>query len=829
MAQAERELRRKITGNVSLYLFLDRHRQRSFLRRNIEKVLRYHAERERSDRRPVLPSNGAAIVPHTAAERRRQGIPDQEIDVVMAEDTPISTAANREVIWAKRKGKALDEIVGKMGPGGAEDGLPEHVLRIEVRSLKRKRAGGEQDSKSTKQQPPSKRMKSTLASCSCELQILGKGLHDESMQLLIQDRQPCSVNRVLGGDGDTIAEIDLTEGAFFVKANRLLDKVQRGSKPVQIRRGCYTVKISLASTGPPDWLPELAEPEPLLSRMESQYPVHIISASGNLSFLRDGALLDMGPTSSTGSRRTKTTEFGIEVMVSATNPLPRKLRKMSVRKPSSDIERNPVPKAQVKYLIGATKTQKLMGYCCNMCERREFHTIELLHFHLLTCHDYFKYKVSEGRSQEGRARWKIHLDIAEYRGFDDEDEDEKVVWVRPMRPFMLSKYLGGDDSWVTGEKPHPTPPPAPPQLSRSTSSARNSQTRQAPGSPTIIDPNAVPDLPKPRTRKFAVPPSGRYYRSLTKRRLEPGEMLSESDDDVDESWLIQKHKETIDDFADVFLAEKTFMKRFDEHMLRENICAQRYVPSALIRFCRTNREWLNATDMLVEFWKQCLYLTQHGIINAVHVKTCMDIIQGTNEAGRSKVRLGDSLPKLAMGAHGDSLPVRKAIQSAIYRRSMQDPLSSEMDVDDSFGTDEERVVHTIIHGDVQLDDIQQVPIRTLPLPSQQQQKARPTSTATGGNGYAVGEYVNTEVCHGGCGEWKRSDLIICEERHGRAVERKQRADAVELGREDLEHHQRKAELRDGRADVGALEGALRRPHLDELRRCEADAARSVRA
>jgi VEFS-Box of polycomb protein len=759
MAQAERELRRKITGNVSLYLFLDRHRQRSFLRRNIEKVLKYHADWERSGRRAVLPTNGATITPPTMVDKCRQGIPDREIDVVMAEDTPTPVAVNDEGIWAQKRGKALDEIVGKIKLNSIGDNLPERVLRIEVRSLKRKRVVGEQDSKSTKQ-PPSKRMKSMLASCCCELQILGKCLHDESMELLIQDRQPCSVSRVLGGDGDMIAEIDLEEGSFFVKANRLLDKVQRGSKPVQIRRDCYTVKISLTSTGPPDWLPELVEPGPPLSRTESRHPKHLISASGDLSFLRDGVLLDMGPASSTGGLRTKTTEFGIEVMVTASNPLTRKLRKVSARKPSSDIERNPVPKAQVKYLISATKTQKLMGYCCNMCERREFHTMELLHFHLLTCHDYFKYKVSEGRRQEGRARWKIHLDVADYKGFDDEDEDEKVVWVRPRRPFKLSKYLRGDDSWITGRTPLSTPPPAPPQLSRSTSSARNSQTRQATGSPTIIDPNAVPDLPKPRTRKFAVPPGGRYYRSLTKRRLKPGEMLSESDDDVDESWLIQKHKETIDDFADVFLAEKTFMKHFDEHMLRENLCAQRYVPSALIRFCRTNREWLNATDMLVEFWKQCLYLTQHGIINAAHVKACMDIIQGTNGAGRSKVRLGDSLPKLAMGAHGDLHPGRKAAQSIGHRRSTQDPFSSEMDVDDSFGTDEEQIVHTIIHGDVQPDDIQQVPIRTLPP----QQQANPTSTAAGDSGYAIGEYVNTEVCHGGCGEWKRSNLIICEER-----------------------------------------------------------------
>ncbi|KAI9785493.1 MAG: hypothetical protein M1839_009234 [Geoglossum umbratile] len=758
MAQAERELRRRITGNVSLYLFLDRHRQRSFLRRNIEKALRFHAERERSSGHAVLPSNGAPVAHPIPVDERGRGLLDREMDVVMAENIPTSVATIHGEAKTHKRGEALDGIVGKIRPHDTEDSLPESVLKIEVRSLKRKRVGNEQDSKSA-ERPVPKRMKSMLASCRCELQILGQSLHDDSMELLIQDRQCCNVRRVLGGDEDTVAEIELAEGAFFVRTNRLLDEVRRGSKLVQTRRSRYTVKISLISTEPSNWLPELmAEPSP--SHARSRHPVHLISASGNLCFPRGGVLLDTWPASSTGSLNKKTTEFGMEVTVSASNLMPQKLRKTAARKPSSDIERNPAPKAQVKYLIGATKTQKLMGYCCNMCERREFPSIEFLHFHLLTCHDYFKYKISEGRSQEGTTRWKIHLDIADYRSFDDDDdEDEKVVWVRPNRPFRLSKYLRGDDSWVTGKTPPPTPPPAPPQLSRSTSSGRNSQTRQAPGSSIAIDSNTVPDLPEPKSRKFAVPPGGRYFRSLTKRRLKQGEMLSESDDDVDELWLIQKHKETIDDFADVFLAEKTFMKRFDEHMLRENLCAQRYVPSALIRFCRSNREWLNATDMLVEFWKQCLYLTQHGIINAVHVKTCMDIIQGGGDAGRSKVRLGADLPKRAMGAHEDLPPAPKVRQPVVQRRSVHDPLSSEMDIDDSLGTDEERIVRTIVHGDVQ----PQVPIRTLPPPARQQHESS-TSINAGHVGYAVGEYINTELCYGGCGEWKKSDLIICEER-----------------------------------------------------------------
>lgn len=49
-----------------------------------------------------------------------------------------------------------------------------------------------------------------------------------------------------------------------------------------------------------------------------------------------------------------------------------------------------------------------------------------------------------------------------------------------------------------------------------------------------------------------------------------------------------------------------------------------------------------------------------------------------------------------------------------------------------------------------------------------------------------------------------------------AVDGKQSAYRVELGGEDLEHYQRKRELADCRANVGALKGALCCPDFDQL-------------
>lgn len=71
--------------------------------------------------------------------------------------------------------------------------------------------------------------------------------------------------------------------------------------------------------------------------------------------------------------------------------------------------------------------------------------------------------------------------------------------------------------------------------------------------------------------------------------------------------------------------------------------------------------------------------------------------------------------------------------------------------------------------------------------------------------------------------------IQTRKQNPRPVERKQRADGIELGREDLEHDEGEAELPEGGADVGAFEGALGGADFDEFGGGEDDAAGAVEA
>jgi hypothetical protein len=71
--------------------------------------------------------------------------------------------------------------------------------------------------------------------------------------------------------------------------------------------------------------------------------------------------------------------------------------------------------------------------------------------------------------------------------------------------------------------------------------------------------------------------------------------------------------------------------------------------------------------------------------------------------------------------------------------------------------------------------------------------------------------------------------IRTHSQHPGAVYGEERADAVEFAGEDLEHDEREGELRQRRADVGAFEGALCGPDLDELVVGEVDGASAVEA
>ncbi|MCJ1442154.1 MAG: hypothetical protein MMC23_002647 [Stictis urceolatum] len=272
------------------------------------------------------------------------------------------------------------------------------------------------------------------------------------------------------------------------------------------------------------------------------------------------------------------------------------------------------------------------GYLCPLCSGKDFRQPAHFHFHLINSHSLFvfsftlQFRNDEGRSvAEGTVRVNISKEL--------ESNTTDINWQKPNTVFELEAYLKGDESWLgkkTKRNGNLLVPRAPSTPRRPRSRSHDVSKQEIPLSAVTRDADKVPDNHPPRKRRFAVPKAPdentRFFRLTTKRPLEEGEEVSESDDDIDEEWILQKHADTIDSFTDTTREEKEFIQRFDRHMLMEDVSSDLHSSESSIRFCRLNRRWLQGRAMRFEFHKKVATMKIQGCITRKTIMDCMKII-----------------------------------------------------------------------------------------------------------------------------------------------------------------------------------------------------------
>jgi hypothetical protein len=187
-------------------------------------------------------------------------------------------------------------------------------------------------------------------------------------------------------------------------------------------------------------------------------------------------------------------------------------------------------------------------YTCPFCDGREFRNLTNLHFHLITSHDLFQFKVKQSRPANGLRSSEnfveVFVDLAKEptvgRASDHVPDHRTFRWIRPAQELDVHRILQGDWSWVNDKRGISLP---------SRRDIFTGNTLVSMPTPRKIDLNEVEELPAKKKRKYRVPEpknglSGPVFiRSKSKRFVRPGEELSESDDDVDEEWLKLEHEE----------------------------------------------------------------------------------------------------------------------------------------------------------------------------------------------------------------------------------------------------------------------------------------------
>ncbi|KAK9454297.1 hypothetical protein V1511DRAFT_380506 [Dipodascopsis uninucleata] len=387
---------------------------------------------------------------------------------------------------------------------------------------------------------------------------------------------------------------------------------------------------------------------------------------------------------------------------------------------------------------GKFKTYKLSGFKCPWCANKDYGHYERLNFHFLTYHELFTFRLELRKPQLMDIYVSLTGEFLYERAGPKVPDLRLFQWIQPrsMR-FKIERFNKGDHSWVqTGFALMAAQMPILPMTSglmngghhhtasylvniyaanQTNDSSSNSlmgldgglaingtrlygneQDGMISGSSASVhtsqwhDIQTVPELPAKTRRVFTVPETeSPLFKTKSKKPLKPGEDVSESEDDTDDSWLLHKHEETIDDFEDVSSIEKKFIKIWDRHIMEERPSSYKHVTDSLARFVRNNKIPLKERDLQIEFWKHCLNLIDCGIIEPASLYSCMKYIKSENESSASVSDFVSTTSTSISSISSDSV-AGSSISSASHLKSMPEHSSSEIS-DDSNSTNDEGI------------------------------------------------------------------------------------------------------------------------------------------
>ncbi|KAK4239246.1 hypothetical protein C8A03DRAFT_14322 [Achaetomium macrosporum] len=141
----------------------------------------------------------------------------------------------------------------------------------------------------------------------------------------------------------------------------------------------------------------------------------------------------------------------------------------------------------------------------------------------------------------------------------------------PVKPLDLEKYVNGDDSWVTSRLG--------PENGREIFQERTARAARS----KLITRRARKKVLVPKTKQPLFDP-------LSKVQLQPGVPVPQHP--IDDSWLLLKHRDNLQDFIDLNSEEKEYLQEWDAFILRKHISSEQYLPRNFLRFVREKASWI---------------------------------------------------------------------------------------------------------------------------------------------------------------------------------------------------------------------------------------------
>lgn len=311
--------------------------------------------------------------------------------------------------------------------------------------------------------------------------------------------------------------------------------------------------------------------------------------------------------------------------------------------------------------LGIKQQTSVPGFMCPFCNLHEA-SIEDLRLHLHTNHSSFKFSLR--RANSSRIGFFVELAKTSPRS-SPADRTKTFQLCKPLTLFDLDKFLAGDQSWVKareGPQHNHFPEHLNDQFHESSLSSSSHDSRHSsPNTPNdtddVVDLDHGPQK-KPIPRKiFYVPQTSKpLFDTNTKRILEPGEEIPDSDDEKDEAWLHQKHRDIINDFTDLTEDEKEYITRWNPFIVEAHLTCEKYLPDACVRFAQANAAWImERKSRRVEFGKQMETFIVRGVVEQQCLDKCMDMLKA---AGRRRIEIGKGDAEMEDGEGKPISPAR---------------------------------------------------------------------------------------------------------------------------------------------------------------------------
>ncbi|KAF2146069.1 uncharacterized protein K452DRAFT_105327 [Aplosporella prunicola CBS 121167] len=585
---------KKYIGNAALYLDLERSRNRTFLRRNVTQVLESHKR--------------ALDAPETDA-----------LDSSMWNDYGNNHA------WEFPTREALDLLARRSQP----------LLKIDIKSLLPTKPD------QANQDHPELASNLFTAECRIDFKIWTIGEERNVKDVLVVDSRRATLQARRTEQGHKVFFDVSMEEPLVIKLEKLLVNVPRGPNESGFKKtvaSSYTLAFVFSFPTPED----AAVVVPILNGQGHELPKNLAL----LQVRTKGRWLPKCPPgpfrlSRITNKEVKELDYSVnaeigwqtstETRLQTYNRVLRSAR--ATREPqitpsASTVRQSGNKKVQLTYLFKGplrAKSLSLEGCLCIFCHRRDFHTLERLNHHIKAEHDMLRCKFeNEGNTRRDGNIVNVSIEVSISDRYSDARASNNVAdardidWIAPKKPFNMARYLAGDESWVAEGQ----------------GSKRKSHASRTPAVAAALNrvqpkrPSEVLDLPEPKRKKYKVPKANgrvRFFRTDSKRMLEEGEYLSESDDDTNEAWLKLRCNQATQQ-VDANVSQKTFMMTWGDHMLDEQLSGDIHLGDAVVRFVRKHLPTLQRPDQSREFTKKMEELREDGIISQEVFDACKDAL-----------------------------------------------------------------------------------------------------------------------------------------------------------------------------------------------------------